>query len=138
IGKMIPNAAIRDNLVPGKTQLIEATDASGAMNSFAIAPAQFQGHSVFYVVIGQDHQELAAPAQRMLWMSVLALVSMVLLSLVGTWIFATRLLIEPVRRVIAAAQKVAGGDLHVRTSLPHSADELGQLAFHFDQMATAL
>lgn len=54
------------------------------------------------------------------------------------WIGANLLVMRPVRVLAESSGKLARGDLHARTGLPHSRDELGELTLAFDQMAQAL
>ena len=45
---------------------------------------------------------------------------------------------KPIARLSVAARRMGGGDLAVRTSLPHTSDDVGQLAKSFDDMASML
>lgn len=56
------------------------------------------------------------------------------LGLLGEW-WLTRSALTPLRRVIETIQRMASGDLSQRVQLPHTRDEVGQLAAAFDHMA---
>lgn len=66
------------------------------------------------------------------------------LALAGTlafllgWGAGKLLILRPVRALARSTARLAGGDLTVRTGVPHTNDELGQLTLTFDQMAQAL
>lgn len=57
--------------------------------------------------------------------------------LVGLVIILNRMIINPINRLIAVTQEVAGGNLDVRASL-ESQDEIGQLATGFNKMIDQL
>jgi signal transduction histidine kinase len=48
------------------------------------------------------------------------------------------LILRPVKALANSSARLARGDLSVRTGVPHTHDELGQLTLAFDQMAQAL
>lgn len=52
------------------------------------------------------------------------------------WLIRSSL--APLRRVIDTIHRIAEGDLSQRVQLPHSRDEVGQLAVAFDQMANTI
>jgi signal transduction histidine kinase/DNA-binding response OmpR family regulator/HPt (histidine-containing phosphotransfer) domain-containing protein len=59
-----------------------------------------------------------------------ALVSMGL-----AWIFGDFIFVKPINRLVKATQELASGELHTRTGLSHTPDEVGRLAKSFDDMA---
>ncbi|HCY61990.1 MAG TPA: hypothetical protein DHV59_03995 [Oxalobacteraceae bacterium] len=138
IGKPVNSDTLRASLFSGNAQVLEATEADGVERLYAIAPAMYEGRAVFYAIIGLDKASLAAPALNSLMFNLLALLSLALLSLAGTWIVSQRLLIRPVNQLIDTAQRVAAGDLEARTNLAYRAGELDELAHHFDNMTAAL
>lgn len=138
IGKPVASDTLRASLFSGKPHVLEAVDLDGVTRLFAIAPAMYEGRAVFHAIIGLDRTSLAAPALKSLSLNLVALFSLALLSLIGTWIVSERLLMRPVNQLIETAQKVAAGNLEARTDLAYRAGELGELAHHFDNMTGAL
>ncbi|MBI2090010.1 MAG: PAS domain S-box protein, partial [Deltaproteobacteria bacterium] len=65
-------------------------------------------------------------------------VLVILLALILTRVFSEQSLLRPIESLVNATNRLAGGDLGVRTGLPYRAGELGQLAESFDAMADAL
>ena len=51
------------------------------------------------------------------------------------WWEGSRIVLNPVRRLREAAQRLGGAQLSARTNLPHGNDEIGRLAASFDEMA---
>jgi diguanylate cyclase (GGDEF)-like protein len=138
IGKPLNSATLRANLRDNNAQVLEAIGTDGVERLFAIAPAIYEGQTVFYAIIGLDKAILAAPALKSLTFNLTALLLLVLLSLIGTWIASEGLLVHPVNQLIQTAQRVEAGDLEARTYLSYAAGELGELAHHFDNMTAAL
>ncbi len=138
VGKPLPSAAVLAQLMPAQPRVIEGENAHKAEQLFAIAPALHEGQPVFYVAAALDKAVLAQPANRSLASHLAALMAVVVLSLLGTWLAGRSLLIAPVGKIIRALKQVAGGDLKARTGLNSQAGELAELAYHFDLMAAAL
>jgi signal transduction histidine kinase/ActR/RegA family two-component response regulator len=59
-------------------------------------------------------------------------------ALVAAWFFANLAIVAPVRLVVAAARRLAAGDLEVRTGVTDGRGELGELQQAFDEMASSL
>jgi signal transduction histidine kinase len=57
------------------------------------------------------------------------------LGILGEW-WLTRSSLAPLQRVIATMRRISSGDLSQRVQLPHTRDEVGQLAAAFDHMAS--
>jgi len=67
----------------------------------------------------------------------LAAIGLLLALIAGVAVAASRRVLQPVRRLAQAAQRMSGGDLSVRIQ-PQGRDELAQLVTSFNGMASAL
>lgn len=54
------------------------------------------------------------------------------------WLFGNYAFVTPLNRLVEATRRFGGGALGTRTGLPHTSDELGNLAESFDSMASLL
>ena len=54
------------------------------------------------------------------------------------WIFGNIFVVRPLDQLVGATERFGAGEMNARTGLPHTSDELGQLAKSFDHMATLL
>lgn len=54
------------------------------------------------------------------------------------WIFGSFVLVKPITHLVNATRRFGSGEMGTRTGLPHTRDELGQLAGSFDDMASLL
>ena len=67
----------------------------------------------------------------------LAAIGLLLALMTGVAVAASRRVLQPVRRLAQAAQRMSGGDLSVRIE-PKGRDELARLVTSFNEMAAAL
>ncbi len=81
-------------------------------------------------VVGQANSEIAVN------LAFLGIIGTAALGL--TLFFGNITIAVPIRKLVIAAQKIGGGELGARTGLPHTQDELGELAQSFDSMADLL
>lgn len=91
-----------------------------------------------FIRAGIPTAETIAEANHALRRNLLAFAAVALLAFAAAWWLADFLVVTPTRRLIAAAEALGSGDMMARSRLKHGDDELGQLARHFDDMATRL
>src|ERR1019366_8360624 len=60
------------------------------------------------------------------------------LAVVAAWIFVGHILIDPLSRLVTATRLFGKGAMNVRTGVPHTSDELGELAQSFDDTISLL
>lgn len=89
-----------------------------------------------FVGLSKDKIMKEANAHFMLHLATLLIGASVAAVLV--WLLADSMVTRPVRSLASAARRLGKGQLSIRTGLPHTADELGQLARSFDDMAALL
>ena len=91
-----------------------------------------------YTIVGLPKELILRKANLNMMgnLSILGIAALLALSL--AWVFGNLVLIEPINRLVAATQRFGMGKMDTRTGLPHSPDELGQLARSFDDMASLL
>jgi two-component system, OmpR family, sensor histidine kinase MtrB len=86
----------------------------------------------------RNHPHGGGPQPTPLLVTLLCLAVLSLLAVITALAFAaSRPVLQPVRRLARAAQRMSGGDLSVRIQ-PRGRDELAQLVTSFNEMASAL
>jgi two-component system, OmpR family, sensor histidine kinase MtrB len=86
----------------------------------------------------RNHPHDGGPQPTPLLVTVVCLAVLSLLAIITALAFAaSRPVLQPVRRLARAAQRMSGGDLSVRIQ-PRGGDELAQLVTSFNEMASAL
>ena len=91
-----------------------------------------------YMSIGIPMEWAVAPVNRILWRNLTFLGLVALFSITAALSGIELLVIRPVRRLQGVTERLAAGDMTVRSGLQVQKGELGFLAHSFDQMAAAL
>jgi signal transduction histidine kinase len=91
-----------------------------------------------FVSVGIPVETSFAQANEKLARNSLLLAVITTCLLTGAWWYARRFFLQPVNTLVAAANRIAAGDLTTRTHLPNGIGELNSLAKAFDTMASTL
>jgi len=116
----------------------ELTDADGIRRLHAIAPVGTTDVSNFKVSIGIPIDDIVAPANHLQLMELGTLAVIALLALIAAWFVGDVIILRRVKALVRTADKVATGNLHVRTGIKYGKEEISQLARAFDGMITSL
>ncbi len=120
--------------------IFERTGEDGVERIYAFRQLCLKENSFpyLYIFVGLAKNQILQKANHEM-LSNLSILGVVTLSaMVLAWIFGNCVLIRPVNRLVNAAQRFGRGEFGTRTKLPHTPDELGQLAKSFDDMASML
>ena len=121
-----------------RNQATQVTGPNGVQRMVvSVALPRTPGGSAF-ARAGIPTAEITAKANRALARNLLMLGGVALLVYAAAWWFASLLVVTPARRLIGAVESLGRGNLSVRTGIKQGADELGQLAMHFDEMASRI
>ncbi len=82
-----------------------------------------------------DRSALYGPAWQALLRNLSLMLAGLLLALVLLWWIGYRLILSPTQRLLLAMDRLARGDLRVRTGLAQGDDEIARLGMAFDRMA---
>jgi PAS domain S-box-containing protein len=91
-----------------------------------------------YMIVGiaRDNIIRRANVEMLSYLLILAIAA--LIGAWSAWVFANLAFIRPINRLVEAARQFGKGNMGSRTGLPHTPDELGQLAASFDDMASLI
>jgi PAS domain S-box-containing protein len=117
----------------------EALGVDGIRRLFAFTPVSGApaGGDV-YVSVGIPTAVAYADANRVLVGNLLGLALVTALALTAAWSGGNLFILRRVKILVDVTKSLSAGDLSVRTGIPHGAEELGQLAQAFDEMAESL
>jgi len=119
----------------------EGTDTGPGLDGinrlYSLTMLQGASNNVF-LALGIPEEVAFAEANRTLQRNMIILVIMTLLALSVAWILGDVFFLRQTRSLVAATQRLAGGDLATRTNIPYEEGEMGQLAQAFDQMADSI
>ena len=110
--------------------------ADGLARLFGFTSIGEPGHRLF--VIASMSEALAlAPSARALWRNLAVLGAVAVCAFAIAWFGAELIVLRPVRELVAATRRLAGGDLTARAA-PSKIDEIGDLAHAFNDMGDTL
>ncbi len=123
----------------GNSGTVDAMGLDGVPRLFAYTRlVHLPGTTDIYVTIGIPEAAAYAEADASLRAHLLFLSAAMSLGLLAAWLSGERLVLRPTRRLVAAAQRLAAGDLTTRVGSGGEKSEYGQIARAFDQMVDGL
>jgi signal transduction histidine kinase len=139
IGQALPQPALLATVLTSPEGLAEADSEKDGPGLYAFnsMPSRLVGAEVV-TILGIPKRILFADADRVLWRNLTWLGLAAGIAVAIGWLGSKLLILRPVRALVESSLRLGRGDFSVRTGLPHSQDELGQLTLAFDQMAQAL
>jgi diguanylate cyclase (GGDEF)-like protein len=138
-GKSLRDAPLIKTLLDRSGEGTAELDGFDGVNRlYAFAPLQEGPDGAAYVSVGIPKAAAYEAANAVFARSIALLLIVALLALGAAWIGGDAFVLQRIRALGAAAQRLAKGDLSARTGLPDDREELGQLARQFDTMASAL
>ena len=119
---------------------LEATGGDGVFRIYAFKQLRLREDlpPYLYLSVGYSKQKIfrTANLEMLGYLSVLEALGILAMCIV--WASAHRFLIRPIKQLVETARLFGKGEMRVRTDLPHSSSEVGQLAKSFDEMASLL
>ncbi len=136
LGKMLP-AALLKPMDAGDEGVAAGEGLPGDLRLFAFARLSPPWQDL-WVTIGLPSKWAVAPVNRILWRNLIFLGLVALFSMAAAWSGIELLVLRPVKKLIGVTERLAAGDMTVRSGLQVQEGELGFLAHSFDQMAAAV
>ena len=117
---------------------VETVDADGVHRLYAFLPftSPFLNNPV-YLVLGIPSSVAYTQANQSLLRNLSALGVVLLLALAAAWFGGNSLFVNRIQQLLQATQRLAEGDLSVRSGLHYGSSEISQLAVAFDRLAAA-
>jgi len=122
---------VMEPAIRGQTGLVRSRDYRGVEVLAAYGPV---GYGDWGLVAKIDVAEAYAPLIRFQTLIIILEVGMILIGVVLSYLLAKRFT-QPIQELADKTATIAAGDLTARTGLAHRADEFGDLARAFDEMA---
>jgi signal transduction histidine kinase len=118
----------------------ETTAADGSFRIYAYKQLRLRENlpPYMYIVVSVPKAPLIEKANRRMLGSFMLLGIIVITAGALALVFGIRFLTIPLSQLVRATRELSAGKLGGRTGLPHTTDELGQLAASFDEMAQQL
>ncbi len=139
IGKSAPAASVVERVRARGTAVTEAASVDGVSRLYGFTTLLgTRNMGGLYVGVGIPKDAASAEADWILTRNLAGLGLVAVLALVAAWFGSDLFILRRVNALVAAARRLAAGNLGARTGLPHEEGELGNLARSFDEMAAAL
>ncbi len=137
LGQAVGESVLFQTMVTEQEGTAELPGLDGVRRLYAFAPLRTTGDAGLFLAVGVTKEVAYASANKTLLRNLGLMVLTAVLALGAARLYARQYLLRPVRVLTESAQRLAAGDLSVRTGLKGEAD-LNQLAQTFDHMAEAL
>jgi len=139
VGKSLPDAPLIQTILShGKEGIAEEAGIDGVERLYVFKPFYSTAAKQIYISAGIPTAAVFADAQRLLARALLLMALVTAAVAAVIWVGSNDLLLRPAATLMRAARRLGQGDLGVRTDLPHTSDEFGQIASSFDDMANTL
>ncbi|MEI8233984.1 MAG: ATP-binding protein [Verrucomicrobiota bacterium] len=137
VGKQARSWQAFQDQPPPRRGAVETAGVDGVKRLYFYAPVPDSDDGLF-VTVGVAKETLLATVRADFLCNLLWLGGLTLAALGGAWFFADFSVVRPVKRLKAAARRLAEGKWETPTQLPGGALELQQLAQAFGDMALTL
>jgi putative nucleotidyltransferase with HDIG domain len=139
IGKSVADLSLVQTILshPG-SGYTEDLGPDGVKRIYGFTPVTLDDQPWGYLMVGIDEKEAYRAVAQIFQANLLRGGILILLALVGAWLFGERLMLRRVDHLVTAVQRLAGGDFSARAELPGGGDEIGYLAQAFNAMTEAL
>ena len=139
VGKSLPDAPlIRTILAHGQEGSAEETGIDGVGRLYMFKPFYSTAAKQVYVSVGIPTDAVYADANALLFRALLLMTLITATVIALVWVGGRVLVLRPVNALMDATRRLGRGNLGARTGLPHTAEEFGQVASVFDEMAESL
>lgn len=137
VGQIIPEMERVNQVLAKEEGTMEAMGIDGNVRLYAFSPLKGMPEGLF-MRVGLLKKEVFAKANQVMTRNLIALGLVVVLSLSAAWLFGSLLIMRGINTLVATTERLATGDLSVRTGWGPGAGEIHQLALAFDEMVAAL
>ena len=136
-GERFPNRAVLEGIARGHS-IFEVPDPHGVPRLYATRKTSHAGGSTLTMIIGVPKSIAYDRIQRALTKTLLGIAAATVALLVIAWFGGERLVLAPIRVMLAVTDRVRSGDLTARTGMQSGPEELSQLGAALDAMAEQL
>jgi len=137
VGTTLPDGSIKDLVLEEKNGTAKGFDIDNTERLYAFMPLAGSEESVF-VTLGIPINYAFAGVEQSMWRSLLLIGFVALLAILAAWFFGEMFVVRQINQLVETTQRLANGELSVRTNAEYSQGEFGILNQSIDEMAEAL
>jgi PAS domain S-box-containing protein len=132
VGQVIPDQLARELVDSQGTFILDAFEGESYLFAYS---ALIRDNSGVRVLISVPTETVSVEADLLLSQNLAAMAVITLLAMGTAWFGGNILFVRHMKRLIEATQRLAKGDLNVRTEVPNDIGEIAALALSFNIMA---
>ncbi|MGC8604521.1 MAG: PAS domain S-box protein, partial [Desulfomonilaceae bacterium] len=137
VGRPAPDAEIIQKVLSQGKGLSEAIGVDGIKKIYGFEQVGVLSKDL-YVYVGIPKSEVISAINRLLFFDLLWLTIAILMAIAAVWFFTHYLITRQMEKLVEAINKIAGGNLNIRTGMDQSQGEIGFLGSAFDRMVEAI
>ncbi len=138
VGMPFPEAPLVQAMQDVGEGTVETPGLDGVTRLYAFRPVGTWADDGLRLAVGFESASLYAAADRAFITSLMGLALALAIALLVAWLGSRVLVLEPVRVLLKATDRLAAGDLAARTGMAGTGGEIGRLARSFDAMAESV
>jgi signal transduction histidine kinase len=137
VGRTLPDGSGKELVLEEKQGTAKGFHIDNTERLYAFMPLAGSEESVF-VTLGIPIDYAFAEVEQTMWRSLLLISSVALLAILAAWFFGEVFVVRQINQLVETTQRLASGDLSVRTNAEYTQGEFGILNQSIDEMAEAL
>ncbi|MCF8177671.1 MAG: PAS domain S-box protein [Sulfuritalea sp.] len=137
-GKNIADQPLFRHVAAAPEGTFEETGLDGVRRLYAFTPLPETASGRLTLWLSLPKAVVAAPVERELWSSLAFALGMLVITLGLLMLVGNRMVVRPLMTMMRKTERFRAGDHAVRTGLPHTRDDIGQLARMLDETADAV
>lgn len=137
-GRVLSEAALVRAVLNEATGTVTVAGLDGVVREYFFAPVFPTGEGDLHLAVGFSADELLADQRASFNLTLSGFAGVAILALVVAWLVGTYSVYRPMRKLGAAAARLAEGDLSARAGVSTGAGEIDDLSVRFDAMAEAI
>ena len=139
-GKMLPKETFMRISGAPEGGTFEANNDEGTTHLYAFKPLRLRANTppYLYMIADMTRTKVLEYANRKVATITLSIGLVAFIAGCLAWMFGNAVFVKPIGLLARTARRFGKGEFDARTDLPHTPDELGELARSFDEMASLL
>jgi len=140
VGVIVSDTSLKNLTGPDDEGVYEGTGSDGTLRVYAFKRLRLSKDSPPYLsfLVGAGKEAILREANAVLHRNLFYLAIAAAFALLAAWYLGNFTIVNRLKALMAAADRLRHGDLEARTGLPYTTDTIGQLVRSFDEMSQAL
>lgn len=139
VGKTLPDRSLIQRILKNHSGSMTEVGLDGVQRLYTFSPLGVSsGSPNAYLCIGIQSKAVFARGDAIVIRNLAVMAGVALFALLVAWFGGGWIILRRLNPLLRVSRRLGRGELAARSGVPHSGDEIGQLAGAFDEMAAAL